>query len=557
MSRRDLFAVYSIVVLGCTATQAAPPAAISKPISGVPRASGGSNSISYFQGADAAPQGTPCTVTLFSNYLFENFNAQYFTYTPACPGPWSSIQFVGNFAITPGIQYDRTAEISIGYVNVYFGTTREDDPTFGPTWKVTRDLTDYAPLFNTTQPGEVDLGNLVNSEYTGVISGTATLEFYPVASGATAPVVADAVYPLPDGPGGAVALNNSSSQLAETFTLPTNVERAYLDVFTQSQSNDEFWWSCVPNDILSDFPGDCGNSAFREAEISIDGTPAGVAPVYPWIYTGGVDPNLWLPIPDVQTLNFKPYRVDLTPFAATLSNGQPHTVALSVYNADSYFAATATLLVYEDHGSTTVTGATTENTIGSGPNPVEQENIGINSSGYPVGTIAITSDRQFTVSGYVKTSHGTITTVISQTIDYGNLQTYTNSLNEYQQLTTVNSITTVTDGSNTENTTRDYTFPFNVTITAVTASNGDFDETVSDKQSYNLAVLVQSDGVTTSSGSTSDSFSGADTIDYTAGVDLGQESTEIQKTKTGNTCNELQFKALNDTLIGYTAGPCQ
>jgi hypothetical protein len=36
------------------------------------------------------------------------------------------------------IQFDRTAEISLGYINIYFGTTREDDPSFGPTWNVTR-----------------------------------------------------------------------------------------------------------------------------------------------------------------------------------------------------------------------------------------------------------------------------------------------------------------------------------------------------------------------------------------------------------------------------------
>ena len=44
--------------------------------------------------------------------------------------------------------------------------------------------------------------------------------------------------------------------------------------------------------------------------------------------TGGIDPLLWRPIPGVQTLNFLPYRVDLTPFAGALSNGQPHQVGV-------------------------------------------------------------------------------------------------------------------------------------------------------------------------------------------------------------------------------------
>jgi len=81
-------------------------------------------------------------------------------------------------------------------------------------------------------------------------------------------------------------------------------------------------------------------------EVTIDGQPAGVAPVYPWIYTGGIDPFLWEPIPGVQTLDFRPYRVDLTPFAALLADGNPHVLGIGVYNADSYFLATANLLAY-------------------------------------------------------------------------------------------------------------------------------------------------------------------------------------------------------------------
>ena len=147
-----------------------------------------------------------------------------------------------------------------------------------------------------------------------------------------------------------ISLNTTASQLSETFSLPLNIERAELDVFAQSQANDEFWYTCVPNDVAGELQS-CGGTAFREAEVSIDGEPAGVAPVYPWIYTGGIDPLLWRPIPGVQTLNFVPYRVDLTPFAGLLSNGVPHQVAVNVFNADFNFATTAALLLYLDHAA--------------------------------------------------------------------------------------------------------------------------------------------------------------------------------------------------------------
>jgi hypothetical protein len=83
------------------------------------------------------------------------------------------------------------------------------------------------------------------------------------------------VLPLtqPNGQGGInepAFLYTSTGQLATTFTLPRSIERAYLDVITQSQSNDEFWYTCVPNDVTTELQS-CGNTAFREAEINIDG----------------------------------------------------------------------------------------------------------------------------------------------------------------------------------------------------------------------------------------------------------------------------------------------
>ena len=52
-------------------------------------------------------------------------------------------------------------------------------------------------------------------------------------------------------------------------------------------------------------------------------------------------PASGFPIPGVQTLNLLPYRVDLTPFAGVLSNGQPHTVGVTVFNAFEYFSTVA------------------------------------------------------------------------------------------------------------------------------------------------------------------------------------------------------------------------
>ncbi len=135
------------------------------------------------------PSTTPCVVQLFANVAFDDFNPRTFTYTPPanCPGPWEKVVFEGDFSVSAGIQYDRTANIWLGATNIYFGTTAEPSPNFGPSWHVETDLTDYSSIFGTAQSGQADIGNLVNSTYTGIIYGTATLEFYPLTAKQKAP----------------------------------------------------------------------------------------------------------------------------------------------------------------------------------------------------------------------------------------------------------------------------------------------------------------------------------------------------------------------------------
>jgi Peptide N-acetyl-beta-D-glucosaminyl asparaginase amidase A len=374
----------------------------------------------------AHPNETPCTDTLFSGATFAAYAPQTFPYVPpaGCPGPFAKIVFNGNFSVSAGVQFDRTASIEVGNVPIYFGTTAEPDSTLGPSWHVERDVTDDAALFASPQSAEADIFNIVNSTYTGVISGTAYLQFYP-ANHRTPPAdTPDLVLPFPGVAGGPQQLPTGSSTLSATYTLPTNVDRAYLDVYAQSQQTDEQYFLCAPNDVASELFA-CGNGPLRETEISIDGAPAGVAPVYPWIFTGGLDPFLWSPIPGVQTLEFKPFRVDLTPFAGLLSNGNAHTVTLSVDNADNYFQGFATLFAYRDHAAARVTGKVTRDTLVANPAPTVVENL-TGSSPSIVGTIGVTSDRHYEIDGYVDTPHGRVETHLDSRLDFANEQTYSN-----------------------------------------------------------------------------------------------------------------------------------
>jgi hypothetical protein len=384
------------------------------------------------------------------------------------------------------------------------------------------------------QNGRVDLGNLVNSTFTSTLFGTAEIQFYPFAHNG-ASTTADLVLPLASDPsGGTTFLNNTSDSLSKTFTLPTNVERAFLDVVAQSQAGDEFWYTCVPNDVANELQS-CGGSGFRESEVSIDGQPAGVAPIYPWIYTGGIDPLLWRPIPGVQTLNFVPYRVDLTPFAGVLSNGLPHNVSVSVFNANAGFSTTATLLLFQDHGAQVVTGEVTQNSIGPGPAPTVVESLNTDASGNITGTVTVTSSRQFTVAGFVNTSHGNVRTNVDQRIDFSNIQNFnvTNTafVQNITQRTNISSETkTQGGGDNARAFQQTFEWPLDLGFSFTINPNGTGSQTTTIKQQYLSAESGHGGPGADSFRSISNTVAPSDTLLFDANFNItgstGQQNTQ-------------------------------
>jgi hypothetical protein len=455
------------------------------------------------------PLEQPCVVPLFADYQFAYFSQwqQTFAFVPPgnCSGPWEKVVFEADFSENGGIQYDRTASIFLGDTNLYFGTTPEPLATLTNTWHVERDVTDYSALLATAQNGDIELGNCTTdcSTYlTGVFTVSADLEFYPAQKRRSTTKLPDVVLPLvqTNSNGGINLpgyLYTPTDQLSTTFTLPTNIEQAYLDVISQSQNVDESWWGCLPNDLagINEVYG-CGNTNFRETEVTIDGQPAGIAPVSPWVYTGDL-PDDWQPIPGVQTLELVPYRVNLTPFASLLSNGQPHTIAFSVFNNDFYYQVTGTLLLYLDQGSTQITGAVTEDTL-TAPNPVVTEKL--HGTGTVKGTIGVQSIRSYTIAGYVNTSHGMVSTSIAQQQNFSSTEKIDFDTVNFTVLdqntsiqTNLSTQTTVLNKAGTTVTSDNWSFPFTVRFT-YPVSSAMFGFTQAFTQNYGTSELVTLNG---------------------------------------------------------------
>jgi Peptide N-acetyl-beta-D-glucosaminyl asparaginase amidase A len=204
-----------------------------------------------------------------------------------------------------------------------------------------------------------------------------------------------------------------------------------------------------------------------------------------------------VPIPGAQTLEFVPYRVNLTPFASLLSDGQPHTIALSVFNDDSYFSVAASLLLYLDAGSTQITGKLTRNTLTS-PNPVVTENLQGTST--VTGTINVTSERDFTIAGYVNTSHGKVSTSVTQHQNFSGTQTIDFDTVNFTVLdqntavdTNVTSATTVASDNGTVVTHDLFSFPINLDL-SYPVNSAPFGYTVTTAQKYKNSKQVWVDG---------------------------------------------------------------
>jgi hypothetical protein len=514
------------------------------------------------------PNTKPCVVQLFTNLAFENFTPASFNYTPPanCPGPWAKVVFTADFTVQAGNQFDRSAAFYIGHANIYYGTTAEPSGTLSPSWHVERDVTDLSAILKSPQTGEANLGNSVGIDgLTSVIFANAALEFFPASFPDPAPRTPDIVVPVNGTGGDAGTLNTGADQITQTLNLPTNVESVYLDIIAQNQIDDEFWYFCVPNNETTNLDS-CGNTAFRETEITIDGKPAGVAPVYPWIFTGGFDPFMWMPIPGVQTLEFKPYRVDLTPFAGLLSDGNQHTVAVSVFNADDFFLATANLLVFTDHGTKHVTGGIISNNLAAAPSPVVNENVKMNPNGPTfTGSVSVSSNRNFTIRGYVNTSHGRVETTVSQSMSFLNTQQFdvvdpTNPSVDDQnaeQTSTVDSVSTTQQGPLVGTKEQHFSYPLTVDFSFVINADGSEKETTKVNQQFLRDVSERQNGlpIFTSSVSNQVQSSGTEAVDTSGNLTTPSQSSQkyFFEDSKGN-CFSKTLTAENQVLTNVTNG---
>ena len=371
------------------------------------------------------PSTPSCTQTLASAFPSNaaDGSAQLFsgTLTPpaGCRGPWAKVVLDWTTSVQ-GRQYDRSGFLDLGATQIYFGTTYEPDPA-GITYHFAKDITEYSSLLHSAQSFNGGITNYTSSIYTGIYAQTVTITYYQ----------ADRANPAPSEPAVIAGLGSQDASAGTPTVhlsaagLPRNITRAYLEVYIKGNGCDEQWFTDVPNDVSAKFPsaGMCGNTAYREVAAAIDGTSAGVTQYFPYIYTGGIVPTLWRPIPAVGTFDMSPELLDVTPFVGRLVDGKSHDVALSVANAGDVWNLSANLLLYTDPHAATTSGALLSDSIA--PTAAQHTTEQTGSAGAVTATT--TAARDWQTAGYVNTSAGRITTTVSQHAAFRNADTVTNN----------------------------------------------------------------------------------------------------------------------------------
>jgi Peptide N-acetyl-beta-D-glucosaminyl asparaginase amidase A len=360
------------------------------------------------------PDTARCTVQLMQHDFAFSFGQPFvgaFTPPAGCPGPWSMVvmDWTGSIA---GRQFDRLAAVWIGGVEVLRLTTPEPDPR-GITWHVEKDVSEYSSILRQPRTVVTSLENLVDATFTGVFHITLSLTFYAADARHPAAAAPSQVVPISTGTQGPAwfTINSASQQARATLHLPTNLTRARLQVYASSHGCEEQWFTNVPDAYAQSHgaAGLCGGGAFRELQVLVDGTLAGVATPFPVIYSGGLNPFMWRPIPSVGQLDVMPYVVDLTPFVGLLTDGQPHTIAITVANNEGFWPVDGDLLLDQDPGTAATHGGLLRNTLGQQP----QTRFTQTSAG-GVDRLVTSVSRSWMTEGFVDTSAGRVVTRVEQ-----------------------------------------------------------------------------------------------------------------------------------------------
>ena len=366
-----------------------------------------------------------------------------------CKAPWTRVVLEVQ-ADCKGEQYDRIAAVWLAGVEILRTSTAEPDEA-GIFWKVQKDVTRYSSLLALSdQKLTMMLENIVDDVFTGVYHVKLSFLYYKDGR-VTAPAVenfggelglgfgnpriaatrvvgeaplslyeppADLIVPISsDGDRGSwFRINGESDVLTKRLRIPPNTRRAVLELYVSSHGNDEFWYSNPPDSYIrnNNLTTHRGNGAFREVYVTVDGNFVGSEVPYPVIFTGGINPLFWEPIVAIGAFDLPSYDFEFTPFLGLLVDGKDHNFGIGVSYGIPFWLVDANLHLWLDHNSEAVQAKL-----------VRQESPVLTLTRSQKfkrldGTFKLEGKRKGRYIGWVNSSEGNLTTIISRKVKYRN-----------------------------------------------------------------------------------------------------------------------------------------
>ena len=412
------------------------------------------------------PATTHCTTTLEDKFPSndasgdpQNFSG---TLTPptSCRGPWAKVVLTETVSVS-GRQYDRIGTLAVGGVEIYHGTTEEPGGPQPTTYTFNKDVTEFTSLLTQAEPFTGGIGNYTSDVYTGIYLQTVQLTYYRSTKKHPAPRTPDRVVSIDD----AAGLSPGTPSVTTTLTgLPRNVTGGYVETTLEGGGCDEQWFTAVPKSVSASYPdaGLCSNGPYREADLSLDGHPVAATHTFPHIYSGGIVPTLWRPIPAIGTFDLHTESVDVTPFTGLLTDGKPQTFTMGIERIDDSWTVTGNLFLYTDHHAKRTHGALLSDHVAASA-PIRTSVTDVRGGKQAV----VTAQRHDLTKGYVVTSRGRITTTVRRTMAYRNVDDVTgNGLVQAVRQSDRGSQSVTTAGRHTSTAVHRYSYPLTVDYSA-------------------------------------------------------------------------------------------
>ena len=326
--------------------------------------------------------------------------------------------------------------LDLGDTEVWRTSTAEPT-TNGIIWSYHKDLSNYLTMWKQPQTLIFDLGNLIDSTYTGAFNTTLTATFFTSDIRAQP---ADLIIPVSK----RLSTTNQASafrvpdqgQAINSFSIPRNAKRAVFSISACGQASEEFWWSNVPSSNVNTFGNASmlGFSPWREVQLLIDGSMAGVVWPFPVIFTGGVVPGFWRPLVGIDAYDLKEDEIDVSAWLGVLSDGKEHTYEIRVVGIDddgsgratistvgSNWVVTGKLFLWLDASDSITTGDAPSVTAPAPQFVIEQATTKTRNGTNSTLTFQVVASRQFNVESTIKTSEGSKLAAWKQSLSFSNI----------------------------------------------------------------------------------------------------------------------------------------